>query len=104
MKITKLTNLYNEWIKSINNNSASKTYCVVEERNTEPKASYYLLGFNLDKEKSESFEKTYGLVHDYGCLALTHILDLSDRNDKDFFDGIEKLEFGDMKKLDKFHK
>lgn len=102
MKVNTLKKNYKEWLESINNGTAKKTFCIVEERNTEPKRTYYLLGFNVDKAKTLIFQGTYGLYHDYGCAAVTHLLDLSNKNDKMFFDKLE-LEFGDIKKLNKFH-
>lgn len=103
MKINRLKNLYNEWLESVNNGSSNRTFCAVEERNTDPEKTYYLLGFNMDKTRSMIFQGTYGLMHDYGCVAITHLLDLSNKKDKKFFDGLY-IKFGDMKKLDKFHK
>ena len=78
-------------------------FCAVEERNTEPQKTYYLLGFNMSKNRSLIFQGTYGLMHDYGCTAITHLLDLSNKKDKNFFDGLN-IKFGDMSKLDRFHK
>jgi hypothetical protein len=103
MKYARLKALYDEWIDSVNSGTASRTFCAVEERNTELETTYYLLGFNMDKTKSLIFQGTYGLMHDYGCIAITHLLDLSNKKDKKFFDS-KNIEFGDIKKLDKFHK
>ena len=103
MKIGKLKRLYDEWIELIESGNTENTFCAVEERNTDPEKTYYLLGFNMTKNKSLIFQGTYGLMHDYGCTAITHLLDLSNKKDKKFFDGLE-INFGDMRKLEKFHK
>ena len=102
MKIGKLKNLYKNWLKSIEGGNTTNTFCAVEERSTEPQKTYHLLGFNMDKTRSLIFQGTYGLMHDYGCVAITHLLDLSNKKDKKFFDSLN-MEFGDMRKLDKFH-
>lgn len=102
MKVGKLKNLYENWIKSIEDRSTENVFCAVEERDTEPQKTYYLLGFNMNKARSLIFQGTYGLMHDYGCTAITHLLDLSNKKDKKFFDSLN-IEFGDMRKLDKFH-
>ena len=103
MKQSKLKHLYDEWLDAVNSKQTNRTFCAVEERNTEPNKTYYLLGFNMDETKSLIFQGTYGLIHDYGCIAITHLLDLSKERDKEFFDS-KTITFGDMKKLDKFHK
>lgn len=106
MKRTQLASKYEEWVRSIEAKETSRTYCAVDEDTWDDGIDYRLVGFGMDKNTSEVFIGTYGSFHDYGHIIMTHILDLSKKNDKKIFDNWfkeGKVIFGSWEKLRKFH-
>ena len=106
MKQSQLHSVYEEWIRSVESGETDRTFCAVDEDNWDSGREYRLVAFGMDKNRSEIFQGTYGLFHDYGHIVLTLILDLSKKGDKKSFyncfkDG--KVIFGDWQKLRKFH-
>lgn len=106
MKQSQLATIYEKWIRSVESGETDRTFCAIDEDNWDNGREYRLVAFGMDKNKSEIFQGTYGLFHDYGHIVLTYILDMSKKSDKKLFDNWfkdGKVIFGSWDKLRKFH-